>query len=260
TVGESQPTAKAFQTGVARSFDASYIKFLIAKVCNGMELIGRIPLGDQVYDRIAKALLTGQMRPNDRLTIRGLADQLGVSSTPVRDAVKQLTQENVLEHRSPKDVRVPVMTEATYLEILEIRLSLEGLAAEKAAQHATPVQIRELRKLLERNDRAIVRQNWALATEGNQEFHLALSTLAGMPTLQKVLKGLWLQMGPLVACYYDTEPVGLNRHHYELLQALELRDGTAARRAIEADISSARPAMLDQIAALRARLVVQNVA
>ena len=67
-----------------------------------MEVIGRIPLGEQVYDRIAKALLTGQMRPNDRLTIRGLADQLGVSSTPVRDAVKQLTQENVLEHRSQK--------------------------------------------------------------------------------------------------------------------------------------------------------------
>jgi DNA-binding GntR family transcriptional regulator len=225
-----------------------------------MDLIGRTPLGDQVYERIAKALLTGQLRPNDRLTIRGLADQLGVSSTPVRDAVKQLVQENVLEHRSPKDVRVPVMSEATYLEILAIRLSLEGLAAENAAQHATPAEIRELRELLERNDRAIMQRNWALAVEGNQEFHLALSRLAAMPTLQKVLKGLWLQMGPLVACYYDTGPERLNTHHYALLKALDLRNGTAARQAIEADLLSARSVMLDQIAALRTRLVTPEVA
>ena len=219
-----------------------------------MELIGRTPLGEQVYDRIAKALLTGQMRPNDRLTIRGLADQLGVSSTPVRDAVKQLTQENVLEHRSPKDVRVPVMSEATYLEILSIRLSLEGLAAERAAEVATAQQIRDLRRLLERNERAIERRRWADATEGNQEFHLALSTLAGMPVLQKILKGLWLQMGPLVACYYDTEPPGLNAYHTDLVAALDARDGAAARAAIEADIAQAKPAMLAQIAELRKTL------
>ena len=225
-----------------------------------MDLIGRTPLGDQVYERIAKALLTGQLRPNDRLTIRGLADQLGVSSTPVRDAVKRLVQENVLEHRSPKDVRVPVMSEATYLEILAIRLSLEGLAAENAAQQATPADIHTLRKLLERNDRAILQRDWALAAEGNQEFHLALSGLAAMPTLQTVLKGLWLQMGPLVACYYDTGPERLNTHHYDLLRALETRDGIAARQAIKADLLSARSVMLDQITALRARLVTSEVA
>ncbi len=245
---------------MAREFDASYIKPPSTEALRDMQIIGRAPLGEQVYDRIAKALLTGQMRPNDRLTIRGLADQLGVSTTPVRDAVKQLTQENVLEQRSPKHVRVPVMSEATYLEILEIRLSLEGLAAERAAEHATEAQIRDLRRLLDRNDRAIEKRRWADATEGNQEFHLALSDLAGMPVLQKILKGLWLQMGPLVACYYDTEPTGLNIQHYALLDAMTRRDGPAARRAIEADLVSARPMMLAQIAELRKRLVTEEAA
>lgn len=217
--------------------------------------LGRTNLGDQVYDRIAKALLTGQMRPNDKLTIRGLADQLGVSTTPIRDAVKQLTQEQVLEQRSSKDVRVPVMTQSTYLEILEIRLHLEGLAAEHAAERARPQQCRDLRKLLERNDRAIARQNHALATEGNQEFHLALSRVADMPNLQKILRGLWLQMGPLVACYYDTDPPGLNEKHYEVLQAMEEQKPTRASNAIQADIMSAKAAMLDQIATLNARFV-----
>jgi hypothetical protein len=58
---------------------------------NALGTLEHANLGEQVYDRIATALLNGQMRPNDKLTIRGLADQLGVSSTPVRDAIKQLT-------------------------------------------------------------------------------------------------------------------------------------------------------------------------
>jgi DNA-binding GntR family transcriptional regulator len=215
--------------------------------------IGRTSLGDQVYDRIASALLTGQMRPNDKLTIRGLADQFGVSTTPVRDAVKQLTQEQVLEQRSSKDVRVPVMKAEAYLEILDIRLHLEGLAAQRATERARPKHYRDLRKLLERNDRATARQNYALATQGNQEFHLALSSVANMPNLQKILKGLWLQMGPLVACYYDTDPPGLNEMHYEVLQAMETGNPTRARDAIQSDILSARGAMLEQIAALNAQ-------
>lgn len=225
-----------------------------------MVVLGNISLGDQVYERIAKALLTGQMRPNDRLTIRGLADQLGVSSTPVRDAVKQLTQEQVLEQRSPKDVRVPVMSAATYLEILEIRLPLEGLAAARAAKHATPQEVNALRRLLAANDRAIAKRDWGLATEGNQEFHDRLSALAGMPNLQKILRGLWLRMGPLVACYYDTAPPDLNLHHYDLLDALDRRDAEAARAAIQIDIASAKPEMLTQIARLKERLCATPVA
>lgn len=221
---------------------------------SAFETLSRTSLGDQVYERIAKALLTGEMRPNDKLTIRGLSDKWGVSSTPIRDAIKQMTQENVLEQRSPKDVRVPVMTQVMYLEILHIRLHLEGLAAERAAERATPQHLRDLRGLLTRNDKAAARRNMASVTAGNQEFHLSLSHIADMPTLQKILKGLWLQMGPLVACYYDTQTAGHVDGHREVVEAMEHRDPNRARKAIQHDILSAKPVMLDQIAALRARL------
>ncbi|WP_223428114.1 GntR family transcriptional regulator [Tateyamaria pelophila] len=221
---------------------------------SALDDLSRINLGDQVYERIAKALLTGQMRPNDKLTIRGLSERWGVSTTPIRDAIKQLTQEKVLEQRSPKDVRVPVMTQAMYLEILQIRLHLEGLAAERAAERATPQDLRDLRKLLNRNDKAADRQNLALATAGNQEFHLSLSAVADMPTLQKILKGLWLQMGPLVACYYDMQPPGLNALHHEVIDAMQDKSPDRARLAIQKDILSAKPALLDQITTLRTGL------
>jgi len=209
--------------------------------------LDRSNLGDQVYEQIGHALLNGKMRPNDKLTIRGLAAQFGVSTSPVRDAVKQLTFEQALEQRSPKDVRVPVMRHAAYLEVLEIRLHLEGLAAAQAAARATPQQLRALHKLLDRNDRAIARADYALATSGNQEFHLALSDIAAMPKLQSILRGLWLQMGPQVACYYDTQPPSLNVNHYAVLAAIEAQDAKAACAAIQADILSAKSAMIAQL-------------
>ncbi len=209
-------------------------------------------LGEQVYNRIATGLLNGEMRPNDKLTIRGLAEQLGVSTTPIRDAINQLTHERVLEQRSSKDVRVPVMTRADYLEILDMRLLLEGLAAERAAERATPAEHHALRSLLTRTDRATARGDAALATQCNQEFHLALSGAADMPNLQRSLRGLWLRMGPVVAGYYDTSTADLNTLHYAVLAAIESGDPVAARTAIQADIVSAKAQLLDQIDALNA--------
>lgn len=215
---------------------------------NPLGAIDHLNLGDQVYDRISAALLNGQMRPNEKLTIRGLADRLGVGTTPVRDALKRLTQEQVLEQRSAKDVRVPVMTKETYLEIVDIRVQLEGLSAERAAERATPGQREDLRARLRRSDRAAASRNHVLAIQGNQEFHLALSGVAGMPNLQRMLKGLWLRMGPLVAIYCETNPTMVNAKHYEVLEAMEAQDPAVARTALQEDILSAREAMLAQIA------------
>ena len=169
----------------------------------------------------------------------------------MRDVVKQLTQEQVLEQRSSKDVRVPVITKAAYVEILKIRLHLEELAAERA----TPAQQARLRKLLERNDRAAATKNHVLATQGNQGFHLALSEVADMPNLQSISIGLWLWMGRLIAGYYVTSTTGLNDKHYEVLQAMEAGDPATARTAIQANILEAKDALLNQIEAFTAATI-----
>ncbi|WP_417476195.1 GntR family transcriptional regulator [Leisingera sp.] len=219
-----------------------------------MKVLERESLGDRVYDQIASGLLSGRMRPNDKLTIRGLAEELGVSSTPVRDAVIRLTQDRVLEQRSSKDVRVPVMSISTYLEILDIRLELEGLAAARAAERADAAALKSLEKLLARSDRAIEQRNWTTAAELNQEFHLSLCVLAEMPTMHGILRGLWLRMGPLIACYYDTEPDGLNTAHHNVLEAMRTRSSQQAREAIRRDICTAREAMITQLELLGERL------
>ena len=82
-----------------------------------MAEINQVSLGDAIYQRLSQDLVSGKLRPNEKVTIRGLAERLGTSSTPVRDAVQRLLRDEALEQRSMRDVRVPVPTKAQYLEI-----------------------------------------------------------------------------------------------------------------------------------------------
>ncbi|KAA0684369.1 GntR family transcriptional regulator [Azospirillum brasilense] len=204
-------------------------------------------LGGTIYQKLCEALMKGAFKPNDRLKIRDLADRLGTSVTPVRDAILRLVQDQALVLRSPRDIRVPMLTRATYLEIRDIRVNLEGLAAARAAEQATPAQIAALDALLKRNEEAMAAGNTALATELNQIFHFKVSEFADMPVLGDILRRLWLQMGPLIADVYGGAGRTMIDHHYPLMDAIRSHDGPAAAAAIQADILLASGPILERI-------------
>ncbi|WP_272007733.1 GntR family transcriptional regulator [Roseovarius sp. ZX-A-9] len=223
-----------------------------AVICLGrrMKEVSKDPLGQAIYQRIGQDLASGKLRPNQKVTIRGLAEALGTSSTPVRDAVQRLLQDNALEQRSVRDVRVPVLTVAQYLEIADIRLELEGLAAARAAEMASPKDIARLRRLVVRNEETIAAARWPQAAELNQQFHFALVEIAEMPVLLAILTRLWLQMGPLIADYYSSPQQNLVQHHHEIIAACERRDPESARAAMRADITEAKEGIINCIASL----------
>ncbi len=212
-----------------------------------MNQISRESLGDVIYDRVSQDLVRGKLRPNQRITIRGLAEALGTSSTPVRDAVQRLLQDDALVQRSVRDVRVPVPSAAQYLEIACIRRELEGLAAARAAEVATPRDITRMIRLTERNEEAIAAARWTQAAEFNQQFHFALAEIAQMPVLLGVLSRLWLRMGPLIAGYYSGAKVDMIHQHRALIAAFEARDPGAARAAIYEDIDESREGIVAYI-------------
>ncbi len=210
-------------------------------------------LGSTIYQKLCEALMKGAFKPGDRLRIRDLAERLGTSVTPVRDAILRLVQDQALVLRSPRDIRVPMLTRAVYLEIRDIRVNLEGLAAERAAQQATPAQVRTLDALLARNEEAIRAHDTPLATELNQMFHFELADIADMPVLRDILRRLWLQMGPLIADVYGGAGRTMIDHHYPLMDAIRRHDGPTAARAIQADILLASGPILERIDAADAR-------
>ncbi|PWC39804.1 GntR family transcriptional regulator [Azospirillum sp. TSO35-2] len=204
-------------------------------------------LGSTIYQRLCEALMKGVFKPGDRLKIRDLAERLGTSVTPVRDAILRLVQDQALVLRSPRDIRVPRLTRAVYLEIRDIRVNLEGLAAERAARNATPARILTLEAILKRNEEAIAAGETPLATELNQMFHFELATIADMPVLRDILRRLWLQMGPLIADVYADAGRTMIDHHYPLMDAIRRRDGPAAAHAIQQDILLASGPILERI-------------
>ncbi|PSJ51787.1 GntR family transcriptional regulator [Pseudaminobacter soli (ex Li et al. 2025)] len=205
-------------------------------------------LGNTVYGQISEALIKGRFAPDARLTIRDLAQSLGTSVTPVRDAILRLIQDEALVQKSARDVRVPVLTIGRYREIRQIRLKLEGLAARESALKATPGDIARLRELIERNEQAIQDENWLEALELNQTFHFALAEIANMTVLRGILYRLWLQMGPLIAESYQAGGRVMIDHHYPVLRAIEARDQDAAERAIADDIGEAGKVILERFA------------
>lgn len=206
-------------------------------------------LGETVYNRLAEALMKGRFAPDARLTIRDLAQSLGTSVTPVRDAILRLIQDDALVQKSAREVRVPVITPDRYREIRMIRLKLEGLAARETALCAGPEDVVRLRNLVERNEQALAACDWAAALELNQTFHFALADIAGLPLLRGILHRLWLQMGPLIAEAYQPGGRVMIDHHHELVKAVEAGDPDAAERAIESDIGDAGSIILDRLTA-----------
>ena len=208
-------------------------------------------LGEVVYGQLSDALIKGRFAPGARLTIRDLAQSLGTSVTPVRDAILRLIQDGALVQKSAREVRVPVMTLERYLEIRQIRMKLEGLAAREATLKATPSDIARLRDLIDRNEHAISIEDWSGALELNQTFHFALAEIADMAVLRGILGRLWLQMGPLIAASYEHGGRSMIDRHHDVLAAIEARDAGSAERAIVDDIRGASSVIIDRLAALK---------
>lgn len=102
-----------------------------------MASVARDNLTARVYQELRQALMEGRFRPGHRFKIRQLAQSMGVSETPIREALMQLVRERVLDMRAARSIAVARLTSAQYQELRAIRLLLEGFAAEQAATRIT---------------------------------------------------------------------------------------------------------------------------
>jgi DNA-binding GntR family transcriptional regulator len=198
-------------------------------------------LRKQVYDSLRAALTAGRFVPGQKVTFRFVGGALGVSLTPVREALRRLVAEGAFEMQPNRSVRVPLMTRAKILELRDIRIALEGLAAEKAAGRANSQQIAALRRIALEIATARSRGDGATDRQHVREFHFALYAIAEQPTLLRVIEGLWLQTGPYMNLLYP-DFISLPRGpqtRARIIRALQAHDTVAARREIENDIRNA---------------------
>lgn len=197
-------------------------------------------LSERVYAIIRTALMDGQYQPGDRLRISALAEEFGVSITPVREAIFRLVSDHALDMKAATSIYVPELTVSQLREIQLIRHLLEGEAAGMAALRVTPAELEKLEAIQDAFQKA-VSVDYKQASLLNREFHFGLISAARMPVVAKTLENMWVIMGPLLSRFHAELPkreLASSKHkHFEVLEALRNRDSAKAKAAMQADIA-----------------------
>ncbi|WP_298965577.1 GntR family transcriptional regulator [uncultured Methylobacterium sp.] len=214
--------------------------------------IGRIPrfervtLGERVYAELRGLLMAGELAPGQRLSLRQVADQLGTSMMPVREAVSRLVADEALEVLPNRAVSVPLIDAGRFRELTRVRVLIEGFAAREAAARRDDDDL----AAVEGHDAAFRHETLAedpdldRAVRANKDLHFAVYEAARMPSLMAIIEGLWLRIGPVLNLDMRVSgrriaAGGAERHHARLVEALRARDGDAAQAALVADIEEA---------------------
>jgi DNA-binding GntR family transcriptional regulator len=204
------------------------------------------PLREQVYLQLREALMSGRFKPGEVIPIRSIAEAMGTSAMPVREALRRLVAEQALEVLRNRSVALPPMTRERFDELYRVRVMLEGTAAAGAATRITPGELRTLERLSREIERHIKAGDSSAYLKSNVTFHFAIYHAARSRVLLPLIESLWLQVGPF---FNHTAKVGdyrlAHQHHEEALAGLAARDPEAARAGIVGDITSSAEYLLE---------------
>lgn len=198
---------------------------------------GFVTAQDYVYARLRNAIMVGAVQPESTLTIRGLADCMGISPTPIREALRRLGSERAIELLGNRRISIPGMTPERFEEIVSLRRALEGHAARRALPYVSQVLIDELALIDDRMDGHVRAGDFDALTTSNHAFHRLLYTANPHQQAMPAIESVWLQLGPFQRrVIRDVRQFYLVDRHKEILRALRERDCGALVRAIEDDI------------------------
>jgi DNA-binding GntR family transcriptional regulator len=205
--------------------------------------------GGEVYDRLRQDIVAGEITPGTALVEVALAERYGISRTPVREALRRLQQDGLIERRD-RSLRVRAVSTEQVLEIYEVRIALEGIAARSAAEHRSAYDLARLRAAAEAMREADVADPRAMAA-ANLRFHQALWAAGRNETLVELLDRLQVH----VARYPETTLADPGRwdtaiaEHDAIVDAVDTRDEQRAKRLAEEHMTAARDIRLRHAAA-----------
>lgn len=198
---------------------------------------GRGATRNQVDRAIRTALLTGRFIPGKAVTLRGLAQELGVSPMPVREVLQRLAAENALIVRPNGRVQVPEMTAPRFDEILKARLLLEPELAEMALPYLTRRDAKTLEEIDLEIDASIGTGDAEAYMRLNHLFHFRIYSSSPSEILLPLAESLWLQFAPFMRTVYGrVGTVNLIDWHKEAIRAICDQDTAALRTAVASDI------------------------
>lgn len=195
---------------------------------------------DTAYEQLLNLILSGAIPHDQSLSERKLAETLALGRTPVREAIRALARDGILETHSARGTFVKNITIEQIHELFEVRQALEPYAAFLAAKRGPTPALSSYRKFFEKTKRTRVSDNLAATYETGVEFHVEIVRAARNAVLLELYLPLRLRyrLAMRLAVYYDKMWVldGMS-DHLAILDAIEAHDGNAAQRLMHEHLS-----------------------
>jgi DNA-binding GntR family transcriptional regulator len=219
-------------------------------------LTDHLSLQERTYRALRKALLDGEYAVGERIFENEVAGMLGVSRVPVREAVRRLQQDGLLEVRPRSGIYVTSLSPEEVDDIYRIRAALEGAAAGLAAERITDAQLHELHGLLARqDDETQIRRSRRAGSQSGvvaraDAFHHAVHIYARSPRLYELLEMIYAQVMQFrsITLRMPGRAEAASHGHHALYDALSRRDSAEAERLMREHVDSARRSLLSHLA------------
>lgn len=196
-----------------------------------MDVNDYLPLRDVVFNTLRQAILRGEMEPGERLMEIQLAQKLGVSRTPIREAIRKLELEGLVIMIPRKGAEVAHITEKDMRDVLEVRCTLEELAVALACKNVTPERIMDLRAANKVFESAIVSKDVVNIVDADVQFHDTIYAMTYNDRLIQIINKLREQMYRYRLEYVKdarTHSILINEHN-DIIQKLADKDVEGAK-------------------------------
>ena len=193
-----------------------------------------VPLTIIAYNTLKKRIMDMRIRPGELLVVQPLAKNLGLSRTPVREALVRLKQEGFVEEAEGKKFRVSAITKKNVMEISEVRELMECHAVQVAAQKRTRAQLLELKKLLKRMENNFFAKDFDEFFENDLQFHSLIIHYSGNEILQEMTHQLMekIQRIRYLTLYIDGRLDETLAEHANVVEYITRKDAEGAKRAL----------------------------
>lgn len=212
-----------------------------------------LPLRDVVFKTLRQGILTGELKPGERLMEIHLANRLGVSRTPIREAIRKLELEGLVIMIPRRGAQVAQITEKNLQDVLEVRRALDTFAAKLACRRMTEEQKKELKKAAEDFEKAIETKDATVIAKADVKFHDIILQSTGNDRLIQLVNNLAEQVYRYRFEYVKdkTSHSKLIAEHRNIYNSIVNQDEAAAERAVETHVDNQEKSIKDQLRAMK---------
>jgi DNA-binding GntR family transcriptional regulator len=211
------------------------------------------PLQEQVYQALRIAILSGELAAGARLVETRLAQKLQVSRTPIREALRLLQHENLVEVSETGNLQITLLSQEDAAQLYDCRIALEQQAVLESCQHATPEQLVELESMLLKAEKLCNTEPTQLTNfqmlDVDYQFHRLVAQSSGNYWLTSLLEQVFdkMQLLRIQTMQHNPKVLEIRVEHRQVYEALVQRDAEAAQDAIKRHLISSKARVIQEI-------------